>query len=297
MADQFFGEVQGYPEGSRFDSRESLNKAGVHRPTQAGISGRAEDGAASIVLSGGYEDDADYGDEIVYTGHGGRDPNTGQQVADQQFIRGNAALAHNKVAGLPVRVIRGTQLDSPYAPEQGYRYDGLYYVDEYWEETGKSSFKVWRYRLVKNDGSQQPPVKGGQDPVQPPERRRTTTMRIIRDTEMSRRVKEIYDYTCQVCGVRLETRAGPYAEGAHIKPLGAPHHGPDTEGNILCLCPNHHVLMDNGAITLSDDCRVLGLTGEPQLRVKHELRLEYIRYHREHFGVLAGGRNDKPESL
>ena len=52
-----------------------------------------------------------------------------------------------------------------------------------------------------------------------------------------------------------------------------------------------------GAITLSDDCRVLGLSGEPQLRVKHELRLEYIHYHREHFGVVAGGVNGTPDRV
>ena len=45
-----------------------------------GISGTAKDGADSIVLSGGYEDDVDYGDEIVYTGHGGRHPSNGQQM-------------------------------------------------------------------------------------------------------------------------------------------------------------------------------------------------------------------------
>jgi len=37
-------------------------------------------GADSIVFSGGYEDDEHRGDEIIYTGHGGRDPNTGQGV-------------------------------------------------------------------------------------------------------------------------------------------------------------------------------------------------------------------------
>lgn len=67
---RLFGEIEGYPEGTLFDSREALNKAGVHRPTMGGISGTAEAGADSIVLSGGYEDDVDYGDEIVYTGHG-----------------------------------------------------------------------------------------------------------------------------------------------------------------------------------------------------------------------------------
>ena len=38
---------------------------------------------SSIVLSGDYVDDEDMGDVIIYTGEGGRDPNTGRQVADQ----------------------------------------------------------------------------------------------------------------------------------------------------------------------------------------------------------------------
>jgi putative restriction endonuclease len=123
--------MSGYPEGTEFESRRALSQAGIHKPTMAGISGSAEDGADSIVVSGGYEDDEDDGDEIVYTGHGGRDPNTGQQIADQQFERGNAALARSKVLGLPVRVVRGADLGSSYAPEHGYRYDGLYTVEEF----------------------------------------------------------------------------------------------------------------------------------------------------------------------
>lgn len=45
----------------------------MHRPHIAGIHGRETDCAYSIVLSGGYEDDVDNGDEFVYTGSGGRD--------------------------------------------------------------------------------------------------------------------------------------------------------------------------------------------------------------------------------
>jgi putative restriction endonuclease len=285
---RLFGEIEGYPEGMVFGSRESLNKAGVHRPTMGGISGTAEEGADSIVLSGGYEDDVDYGDEIVYTGHGGRHPNNGQQIADQEFARGNAGLSRNKISGLPVRVIRGSQLDSPFAPEHGYRYDGLYNVDSFWEETGKSGFKVWRYRLVKINALSHLPIKEGEEAPRPPARRQSITMRIVRDTEKSRRVKEAYDYTCQVCGTRLDTPAGPYAEGAHVKPLGIPHNGPDDESNILCLCPNHHILLDAGAITLTDEFRVLGVPGELKLLLKHNLRAEYVQYHREHFGVLVG---------
>ena len=57
MAKRVFGDTPGYPEGSRFESRAELSEAGVHRPTQAGISGSEREGADSIVLSGGYEDD------------------------------------------------------------------------------------------------------------------------------------------------------------------------------------------------------------------------------------------------
>jgi hypothetical protein len=58
-------------------------------------------------LSGGYEDDEDHGDVIVYTGYGGRDPATGKQISDQPFSLWNRALAYSSLNGLPVRVIRG----------------------------------------------------------------------------------------------------------------------------------------------------------------------------------------------
>ena len=71
----------------------------------AGISGSSSEGADAIVLSGGYEDDFDEGDVIVYTGEGGNQQ--GKQVKDQTFTKGNLALAVSQTKGLPVRVIRG----------------------------------------------------------------------------------------------------------------------------------------------------------------------------------------------
>ena len=94
----------------------------------AGIWGAAE-GAYSTVLSGGYEDDIDELDYILYTGQGGRDPSTGHQVADQEFIIGNKVLKLSCEYNLPVRVTRGHQIDR--GPKSGYRYDGLYYVKIY----------------------------------------------------------------------------------------------------------------------------------------------------------------------
>jgi putative restriction endonuclease len=81
----------------------------------------------------------------------------------------------------------------------------------------------------------------------------------------------------------LEGLAGPYAEAAHVRPLGAPHNGPDTPDNILCLCPNHHVLLDHGGVAVAEDLTVLGAEGHLTVHPEHKLDKEYLRYHREHY--------------
>ena len=98
-------------------------------------------------------------------------------------------------------------------------------------------------------------------------------------------MKRLHKYRCQVCGERLETPAGPYAESAHIRPLGRPHDGPDTEGNVLCLCPNHHVLFDSGAIHVDDDFEVINAAsgdslGELRRIRKHAVDRDQLAYHR-----------------
>jgi len=46
MSERIFGHIPGYPEGSHFEARIDLSKAGVHRPTVAGISGSERDHGA-----------------------------------------------------------------------------------------------------------------------------------------------------------------------------------------------------------------------------------------------------------
>ena len=289
MAERIFGHIPGYPEGSLFENRSELSKSRVHKQIQAGISGSQTEGAESIVLSGGYEDDADDGNEIIYTGHGGRDSITGQQIRDQPFTHGNRALALSKQYGLPVRVIRGATHDSPHSPPIGYSYDGLYTVEGFWHEPGKSGFRIWRYRLVKIDEN----VTVGQEvherraEYSVPRRQEVRVSRIVRDSARARKIKALYGHHCQMCGTRLECPAGPYSEAAHIRPLGIPHDGPDMEDNILCLCPNHHVLFDNGAISVEDDLSLIG-TDHVSLTVHrdHHIDRQHLAYHREHLVVI-----------
>jgi putative restriction endonuclease len=275
------GHIAGVKIGQLFPNRKALHDAHVHRGLMQGI---APEGS-SIVLSGGYTDDIDEGDLVVYTGEGGRDASTERQISDQQLTRGNLALARNYVEGNPVRVNRGSTLDSKYAPLSGYRYDGLYRIESYWSEKGKDGFRIWRFRLVRIEN--QPPLgqledfdetkglpRSGGTPR--PSRTNVTTSRLIINSTLGNLVKEIYNHECQICGLRLETPTGPYAECCHIKPLGRPHNGPDTLENLLCLCPNHHVLFDAHAIHLSDDHRILETGDKIRTISRHDINIEYI---------------------
>ncbi|MEV6031486.1 HNH endonuclease [Nonomuraea sp. NPDC052116] len=131
-------------------------------------------------------------------------------------------------------------------------------------------------------GDEPPPPP---EDLRTPERRPVTVRRIIRDNALSRLVKSLHDHTCQICGTRLLLPHGQYAEGAHIRPLGSPHDGHDVAGNLLCLCPNDHVLFDQGAITIKDDLTVVNqLTGESRGALRtvpgHDVDPQYLAYHR-----------------
>ncbi|KAH9513390.1 E3 ubiquitin-protein ligase uhrf1 [Bulinus truncatus] len=182
VSSNHYGPIPGVEVGTMWKFRVQVSEAGVHRPHVAGIHGREEDGAYSIVLSGGYEDDADDGEEFYYTGSGGRDlsgnKRTAEQSCDQTLTRMNKALAKNCNApldnkkgaeakdwkgGKPVRVVRNCKgrKHSKYAPEEGNRYDGIYKIVKYWPEKGKSGFLVWRYLLRRDDPVPPPWTKAG----------------------------------------------------------------------------------------------------------------------------------------
>jgi len=281
-----FGHIEGIHPGQIFSNRKELAEARVHKPHQAGISGSQLEGADSIVLSGGYEDDEDSGNIIIYTGAGGN--KNGKQVSDQELIGTNLALAKSKLDGCPVRVVRGYTHKSPFSPKSGYLYSGLYRVTDYWNEKGKSGYKVWRFRLELIEGNidnleKSKKVFDESDGSEQTHRILTTSNRIKRDSKLANKIKKLYDYKCQVCGISLITSAGFYVEAAHIKPLGKPHNGPDKSYNLICLCPNHHVMFDNGGFTINSDLTLNGIKGSLFVDGKHELDLSCIEYHRTHY--------------
>ena len=109
------------------------------------------------------------------------------------------------------------------------------------------------------------------EPIQP-SRVRIETYRIIRDSATSREIKQLYQNECQLCGESLRLKDGrEYSEVHHIQPLGKG--GPDIRENILCVCPNHHALLDFVAIPLNNDTFKQHPT--------HRVDQQYISYHNE----------------
>ncbi|MFD9962615.1 YDG/SRA domain-containing protein [Amycolatopsis sp. NPDC058986] len=293
-----YGELPNVPPGTVFSSRKAAAASGVHRALIAGIVGTRALGAESIVASGGYEDDVDYGTVIIYTGHGGQDA-SGKQVKDQTFdSSGNAALQTSMIKGAAVRVIRGSDPDSPHAPDEGYRYDGLFRVEDAVREKGRRGYLVCRFRMVAVASAvdmiiapEEALVSGEeQHPAPPtgnetPGRRSTTAQRIVRSTSVADYVKNLYDHTCQMCGVRLTVGDRGYSEGAHIQALGGLHRGPDSAANVLCLCPNCHVLFDYGALIVQENHAIVR-NGKPDgttlhIHPSHAIGEQYLAHHRE----------------
>jgi hypothetical protein len=114
------------------------------------------------------------------------------------------------------------------------------------------------------------------------ERIPTVIYRILRDSTLSREIKQLYNYMCQLCGFSITLSDGTkYAEMHHVRPLGGGHNGSDTWDNVMCLCPNCHVQLDYG-------CKPL-LTESIRWCQGHLISPENLEYHNK---VIYTRRND-----
>ena len=78
-----------------------------------------------------------------------RDQNIRRRIADQQFIKGNKALAENHLNGILIRVHREKAHVVDMLKGFNYLYDGLYRIAKYWPAFGINGFKIWRFRMEK----------------------------------------------------------------------------------------------------------------------------------------------------
>lgn len=237
--------------GDTFADYDAMNLARVHRASQGGISG-GKDGSDSIVVNGGYADDVDDGDEIIYTGGGGRHPNSRKRhVADQELTRANAGLLRAYEERQPVRVIRGSNGDRRFSPASGYRYDGLFGITEVWPENRKQDgFRIWRFRLVRLGTASVPAPKSDPDETEDDNTswtggRQVSLVKVRRGQRQFRAgLLGKYGLTCAVTGpVPKEA-----LQAAHLRAFA--EHETHKLGEGLLLRSDIHALFDAGLLAI-----------------------------------------------
>ena len=119
-------------------------------------------------------------------------------------------------------------------------------------------------------------------------RRSTEIQAQIRNRRKAAALRRRYDNTCMFCGTKLSIGEREfYSEAAHIQAIGKPHNGPDKVGNMIVLCPNHHLQFDRGVLRIKREgetyrvvSRIEGdkLHAKP-IQLKHALDDACIEWH------------------
>lgn len=101
---------------------------------------------------------------------------------------------------------------------------------------------------------------------------------ILRNKYLVQKIKDLYQNTCQLCTIRINIAENKYySEIHHIIPLGRPHNGKDSMENMICVCPNCHVLLD---------LKVIKLQLDTLKNIQHEISIDSINYHNSEFNKL-----------
>lgn len=125
ISSKVFGH-NGIPMGQFFPRQMAALAQGAHGSSQAGISGTAEDGAYSVIVTGRYNGlEKDGLEKFEYCATGSMENTFKDSLIESQGLK---TMRTSLMTKKPVRVLRGQNDEFRYAPKVGLRYDGLYTV-------------------------------------------------------------------------------------------------------------------------------------------------------------------------
>jgi len=149
---EIYGNVPDTLVGMKFKTRMELQNAKLHTDLQSDVStrGNYSKPAASVIIYDTQDQHEDRGTVVLYSV---LYPRNMSLASSPPSLQGTCAqaLAQNSLYKIPVRVIRGKyesahnngnvarSLNS-HCPQQGYRYDGIYFVGEYFYEPSVTSY-------------------------------------------------------------------------------------------------------------------------------------------------------------
>ncbi|KAL7313456.1 hypothetical protein PS15m_007203 [Mucor circinelloides] len=173
------GKVPGIRVGQTWATRSLMAEWGMHRTPIVRVAGNGRVGAVSVALTYGIVEDADDGDEFIFTGVGGFPKHksifSNAELESQELTRYNLYLAFTCYAPVnaergaraldwkksqPIRVCRSSALKPlhpDYAPSEGFRYDGVYKIVSYWPHKDPTTGNIiWKY-MFRRDDEEMPP--------------------------------------------------------------------------------------------------------------------------------------------
>ena len=180
---EIYGNIPEIIVGMKYSSRMDLLDAKIHTDLQSDIctNGNYIKPVPALIIYDTQERHEDRGTVVLYS-----IPFNGvhSDLYTAPSIKGTPceALAQNSIYKIPVRVIRGSYESSVddgkkfrngHCPTQGYRYDGIYFVGEYFYEPGATSFV---FKLIRIYG--QPELPHAPNLAEPPVRNNSSNNQI-----------------------------------------------------------------------------------------------------------------------
>lgn len=176
---------------------------------------------------------------------------------DQELTTNNKALIKSNEAGRTIYGFRQKEVGK-------WEYIGVLEVLDY-TYIEKSGFKTYEFKLKKTEldipevlaSESKEIIESVQDePKLKDDNSYDIVKRKRRNAAFSRIIKQVYDYSCAICGKKRFTHAGyPEVEAAHIYPKSK--NGADDPRNGICLCKLHHWAFDNGLFSIKDDFSII----------------------------------------
>lgn len=200
-----------------------------------------------------YNDEFGEGDKFIYEGEGV------EEKGDQSSKYANGSLIDAVNELYPIYFFRSEDgLDE-------YEYCGLVEVADYnYVSDGQRMvyrFEVERLGLsswedFKEEERDIEEISRGSPSLTEDRTKYTNSKSRARSSVFSRRIKQLYDYSCAICNARRFSPEGnPEVESAHIYPKS--EDGSDDLRNGVALCRLHHWALDAGWIAATDEGEII----------------------------------------
>ncbi|MBX9987166.1 HNH endonuclease signature motif containing protein [Priestia aryabhattai] len=137
---------------------------------------------------------------------------------------------------------------------------------------------------ISSENGEERSIKLGKGHILPKKLRKNISL-TNRNRLIVNQLKKLYEDKCQICSEQIEIANNKYySEVHHIQPLGM-HDGPDIPENMIVLCPNHHIMFDQGVIRINILERKVyhfkeeHCLNEKEFELKHQINQLYTQYH------------------